>query len=637
MTNSYETLHEESRRNPEAFWARQAEALHWSRRWESVLDDSRAPFFRWFSGGETNLCDNAVDRHVREGRGDRPAIHWVSTEESASRTITFSELRSEVARFGAALKARGVSKGDRVLIYMPMVPEALVAMLGCARIGAIHSVVFAGFSYESLAERIDDCAPSAVICADGSRRKGKVIPLKSIVDRAIDHASVEVPTVIVLDRGIDSWAKASGRDLTWADALAATEGEEVDPVPLPSEHPSYILYTSGTTGKPKGVVRDTGGYMVALHASMQHVYGCTEDDVYWSTSDIGWVVGHSYIVYGPLLLGIPTVVFEGTPDTPHPGIWWETVEKYGITVLFTAPTAMRMLKKHDADWIQRSDLSSLRHMFLAGEPLDEATYEWIREAFRTPVIDHYWQTESGWPMITNHMGLNPSPVKPGSPTREAMGWSLDVVTETGDPVPSGERGFLVAHPPLPPGTLQTIWGDDERYLASYWRMFGRKGKSLYFSGDYAIRDEDGYYWLLGRADEVINVAGHRMGTREVEDVISSHPEVTEASAIGIDDELKGQAIAAFAVLRKGIEPSQEIEREIVSLIRDRIGPIATPKVLHLVESLPKTRSGKIMRRVLRALCEGKDVGDISTLEDGASLDEARAALDSMRKPTGDRP
>lgn len=627
---TYEDMHRLSVERPETFWAGEAERLHWFRKWERVVDESNAPFVRWFVGGTTNLCYNAVDRHVLAGRGDRPAIIWESPETAESRTVSFAELLRDVQRLAAVLRRSGVKKGDRVLIYLPMVPEALVSALACARIGAVHSIVFAGFSGESLAHRIEDSASEVVICADGSQRKGKTIDLKRIVDHAISVAETPVRRVIVLDRGIAEWVPVAGRDVRWSDEMSAVGDPVVPAEPLESTDPSYILYTSGTTGKPKGVVRDTGGYMVALHSSMDLIYGCGPDDVYWSTSDIGWVVGHSYIIYGPLLAGIPTVVYDGTPDSPNPGVWWDVVDKHRVTVMFSAPTAMRMLRKFPIDWIEKHSLASLRHVFLAGEPLDEPTYRWASEALRKPIVDHYWQTESGWPMLTNHMGLAPLPTKPGSPAREAMGWRLSVVDEKGDPVKAGERGFLVAHPPLPPGTLMTLWGDDERFVASYWEMFARHGKRLYFSGDYAIRDEDGYFWLLGRADEVINVAGHRMGTREVEEVISDHPQVAEASAIGIDDDVKGQAIAAFVVLKKGVDATDALQQEIVQRIRDEIGPIATPRVLRIVPRLPKTRSGKVMRRVLRALCEEKAMGDLSTLEDGASVEEIRRALEELQ-------
>jgi len=634
MSHSYEEMHKLSITNPEEFWTAEAEKLYWFKRWEKVLDDSNAPFFRWFPGGETNLCYNAVDRHALGTRGDKPAIIWESPEMGQSQVITYQELYQRVNRFSAVLKGKNVKKGDRVLIYMPMVPEAIIAVLACARIGAIHSVVFAGFAFESLADRIDDSDSKILICADGSMRKGKTIDLKRIVDRGLEAASVKVSHVIVLDRGIVEWIPVKGRDLSWAKEMERVGNTTVEPEWMLATDPSYILYTSGTTGKPKGVVRDIGGYMVALHASMSQIYGCGPDDVYWSTSDIGWVVGHSYIIYGPLLAGIPTVVFEGTPDSPNPGIWWDVVDKHRVTVIFSAPTAMRILRKFPSHWIKEHGLTSLRHIFLAGEPLDEPTYQWVTRTLNKPVIDHYWQTESGWPMLTNHMGIETLPFKPGSPTKEAMGWHLDVVDENGEPLPAGERGFLVVHSPLPPGALQTIWGDDQRYIDSYWSMFKRRGQDLYFSGDYAIKDEDGYFWLLGRADEVINVAGHRMGTREVEEVISDHPQVAEASAIGIDDEVKGQAIAAFVVVKEGVQETEALHKEIIDLIRDRIGPIATPKILNVVSHLPKTRSGKVMRRVLRALCEEKEMGDLSTIEDGASVDEIRNALKDMERKEG---
>ncbi len=631
MRRDYEKLYRRSVEDPQGFWGQQAQRLHWFRPWDKVLDDTRPPFFRWFPGGQTNLCFNAVDRHVQAGKGHQPAMIWESPEVGQSRVLTCAELYREVNKFAAVLGKLGVHKGDRVLIYMPMVPEALVAMLGCVRLGAVHSVVFAGFSVEALAHRIEDSGCKVVVCADGGVRKGKPVDLKGLVDRALAQSPGQVEHVIVLDRGVTSWNRVPQRDVLWSEAMAAVGEAEVPAQPLDSSHPSYILYTSGTTGKPKGVVRDTGGYMVALHTSMDFIYGCTDEDVFWSTSDIGWVVGHSYIVYGPLLYGIPTLVYEGMPDSPHPGVWWETAQKHGVTVLFSAPTALRMLRKFPTDWITRYDLGRLRYVFLAGEPLDEPTYHWAVAALQRPVIDHYWQTESGWPMITNAMGLEPLPFKPGSPTKAAMGWRLEVVDERGDPVPPGQRGFLVAYPPLPPGALLTLWGDDERYAQNYWGVFRRYGKFLYMTGDYAIRDEDGYFRLLGRADEVINVAGHRLGTREVEEVLSAHPAVAEVSVIGIADEIKGEALAVFVVLKKDVQENEGLHQDLVRLVRESIGPIATPKVLKVVPRLPKTRSGKVMRRVLRALCEERAVGDLSTIEDGATLDEVRQALEELRR------
>jgi len=624
----YQQVHQFSRQDPEGFWGAQAERLHWDRRWDRVLDNSDPTHARWFSGAKTNLCFNAVDRHVNGGRGERTALVWASPELGRSTRWTYHRLLAEVSRCAQALRDLGVGRGDRVLIYLPMVPEAAVAMLSTVRLGAIHSVVFAGFSYEALARRIDDCRPSVLLCADGGVRKGKRIPLKSIVDRALETSQHRVAHVVVLDRGLVPWTPIPGRDRLWEDVIQGGGPSIVEAVPVDSGTPSYILYTSGTTGAPKGVVRDTGGYMVALHASMEHVYGCTDRDVFWATSDLGWVVGHSYIVYGPLLYGLTTVLYEGTPDSPHPGIWWELVEEHAVSVLFTAPTAMRMLRTQP-EVIDRYTLDSLRHVFVAGEPLDEATYHWMRETLEVPIIDHYWQTESGWPMITNHMGLRPLPVKPGSPGREALGWELDVTDEAGHPLPAGRRGLLVARPPLPPGALQTVWEDPHRYQVSYWRGLVDRGQPLYNTGDYARRDEDGYYWLLGRADEVINVAGHRMGTREVEEVIGSHPQVAEASVVGVEDSLKGQALAVTVVLIDQSRAGDSLRDELIALVRERIGPIATPRSVRFVHRLPKTRSGKIMRRVLRALNEGQALGDLSTLEDGATVEEIRRAIEEM--------
>jgi len=627
MNRSYKDFHAFSINKPEEFWAAEAEKLHWFKKWDKVLDDSKAPFFRWFTGGQTNLCYNAVDRHALGAGRNRAALIWESPETGRSRVVTFFELYRLVNRFALVLKKHGVKKGERVIIYMPMTPEAVIAVLACARIGAVHSVVFGGFSTESLSDRISDSKACMVICADAGVRKGKVVQLKKIVDEAIERAVHKITKVLVLDRGLTEWNCVSGRDFNWAEEMEAVGGAVVEPEKMASDDPSYILYTSGTTGKPKGIVRDTGGYMTALHASMEQIYGCGPDDVFWSTSDIGWVVGHSYIIYGPLLYGIPTLIFEGTPDSPTPAIWWEIIEKYGVTVVFSAPTAMRILRKFPEHWMQKADISSLRHVFLAGEPLDEATYQWASSTLGKPIIDHYWQTESGWPMLTNHMGLETLPIKPGSPTKAAMGWNLDVVREDGSSTDAGERGVLIAYPPLPPGSLLTVWGNDEAYINTYWSTFG--GKKLFYSGDYAIRDADGYFFLLGRADEVINVAGHRMGTREVEEVISDHPQVAECSAIGIADELKGQAIAAFVVLKQGVKPDDEVKKSIINLIRDRIGAIAVPQTLQIVVQLPKTRSGKVMRRVLRAICEKREMGDLSTIEDGASVDEIRRALELL--------
>ena len=627
MTGKYEEIMKRSLGSPEQFWAEQAEKLHWYRKWDKVLDSSNEPFYRYFTGGETNMCYNAVDRHVLGGGGDRVAIIWESPETGLSRKITYRELLDDVNAFAAVLQEYGVQKGDRVLIYLPMVPETMVTMLACARIGAPHAVVFAGFSTESLAARIDDAGVKLVVCADAGKRKQKTVDLKGIADKALELARNKVPTVIVLDRGLGKWNRVPGRDRLWSEEMAKHRGAKVECVPVESNHPLYLLYTSGTTGKPKGVVRDTGGHMTALACSMPLIYGTRPGDVYFSTSDFGWTVGHSYVCYAPLLAGLTTVVFEGTPDFPDPGIWWHVCEKHKVNVMFSSPTAMRMLRKFPSDWFEKHDLSALRYIFLAGEPLDEPTWRWAKDALKKPVIDHYWQTESGWPMLSNMPGVEMLPFKPGSPTKSVYGWALIVVNENGDEVPAGTRGLLVARPPLPAGTFLTLWGDDERYVQTYWKHF--QNRLLFYTGDYAIRDEEGYFWVLGRADEVINIAGHRLGTREVEEVISGHPAVAEASAVGVADELKGQAIVGFVVLKQGQEPSDATRKSIIALVREKIGAIAAPRDVQFVKTLPKTRSGKVMRRVLKGLCEGAKMGDLTTLEDGASVEEVRRAVDTM--------
>jgi propionate--CoA ligase len=626
----YEELYRRSLADPQGFWGDLAQELHWFRPWDAVLDESRPPFYRWFVGGQTNLCYNAVDRHALGAKRGQAALIWESAETGQSRTVTYFELFREVNRLSGVLKNLGVHKGDRVIIYMPMVPEAIFAMLACARLGVIHSVVFGGFSVTSLASRIDDAQPVVILTADASMRKGQPVPLKEIVDKALDAAESDcVRDVLVLNRGLVDVEMKRGRDLDWGEQLEKRGEHFVEPTPVLSTDPSYVLYTSGTTGKPKGVVRDTGGYMVALHASMSQIYNVGEGDVYWSTSDIGWVVGHSYIVYGPLLKGVPTLVFEGRPDHPDPGVWWRIIEKYGVTCVFTAPTALRALRKFPDHWMRDRDLSSLRAVFAAGEPLDAPTYAWAVGALGVPVIDHYWQTESGWPMLSNPVGVESLPVKPGSPTKATFGHRFEVVDADGKPVPKGEKGFLVDHGPTPPGMLLTLWGDDERYIKSYWSHF--KDRLLYLTGDYAIEDEDGYFWMLGRADEVLNVSGHRLGTREIEEVIAAHEAVAENAVIGVRDELKGEGVLVVAVLKQHIAPVQadSIARELRQLVRDRIGAIATPNAIRFVSMLPKTRSGKVMRRVIRAVYQGDTLGDLSTIEDDATVDMVREAVDAL--------
>jgi propionyl-CoA synthetase len=625
---SYKKIYDESINKPEKFWSEAASQLHWYEQWDSVLDDSKAPFYQWFVGGKTNLCYNAVDRHALSSKRDQAAIIWESPETGQSKVITYHQLYKDVNRMAGVLKNLGVEKGDRVLLYLPMVPEALISMLACLRIGAIHSVVFAGFSHESLAGRINDARPKLVILADTGRRAGKDVPLKTIVDNAIEKAEHKVEHCIVLNRGIREINMIEGRDLDWDYVMDEIGELYVEPEQLESTDPSYILYTSGTTGTPKGVVRDTGGYATALINSMEQIYDVREGDVFFCASDIGWVVGHSYIVYAPLLKGSTTVVFEGTPIYPDPSVWWKAIEKYGVSHLFGSPTAARLLRKFSDDFIKGYDLSSLKYLFLAGEPLDESTYEWACKTLGVTIIDNYWQTETGWPIISNMPGVESLPLKPGSPTKPVVGYKVKVVDTNGDQVPAGHKGLLVIEPPLAPGNLLTIWEDEERYRQSYFSYF--HDKLLYLTGDYAIEDEDGYFWILGRADEVINVAGHRLGTREIEEVISSHPSAAESAAIGVKDEVKGQAIVCLVILKLGEQPTNETQHEIINLIREKIGAVATPKEVRFVSSLPKTRSGKVMRRVIKAVIEGQNIGDLSTLEDEASIEEIHRAVDDMK-------
>jgi propionyl-CoA synthetase len=629
---SYRETYQRSIDDPAGYWGELAKELHWFTPWQQVLDESNPPFYRWFVGGTTNLCYNAVDRHALGAKRGQAALIFESAETGQSRTLTYFELYREVNRLAGVLKNLGVQKGDRVLIYMPMVPEAIFSMLACVRLGAVHSVVFGGFAATSLAQRIDDAEPVLVLTADASMRKGNPVPLKEIVDKALAAAeSDSVRNVLVLNRGLYPIEMQEGRDLDWAEQLEKRGERFVEAVAVAATDPSYILYTSGTTGKPKGVVRDTGGYMVALHASMRQLYNCGEGDVYWSTSDIGWVVGHSYIVYGPLLAGLPTVVYEGRPDHPDPGVWWRVIEKYGVTHVFTAPTALRTLRKFPDHWMKDRDLSSLKLLFAAGEPLDAPSYEWATATLGVPVIDHYWQTESGSPMLSNPVGVELLPIKAGSPTRAVFGHRFAVVDTDGNPLPKGEKGFLAEYGPLPPGTLMTLYRDDERYLKSYWEHF--KGKLLYMSGDYAIEDADGYFWMLGRADEVLNVSGHRLGTREIEEVIAAHSAVAENAVIGVKDELKGEGVLVVAVLKQHISPADEdhIAQELRQLVRDRIGAIATPNAIRFVNMLPKTRSGKVMRRVIRAVYQGDNIGDLSTIEDDATVDMVREAVDLLNR------
>ena len=623
----YEDLYCRSIEQPEAFWAEEARAIHWHKPPERILDYTSPPFRAWFVGGETNLCYNAVDRHLA-ARPGQPALVAISTETGVTRSVTYRELYREVNAFAATLLELGVARGDRVVIYMPNMAEAAFAMLACARIGAIHSVVFGGFAAHNLALRIDDAQPKLLIAADAGMRAGKVIRYKPLVDEACVLAHTPPPRVLLVRRGLDpELAMTPGRDVDYAPLREKHRDAEVPVAWLESNEPSYILYTSGTTGKPKGVQRDVGGYTVALALSMRTVFDVGPGQVMFSTSDVGWAVGHSYNVYGPLIVGATSLLYEGLPTHPDAGIWWQLCAEYGVRTMFSSPTAIRVLKKQDPAWLKKHDLSSLRWLFLAGEPLDEPTAKWISAGLGKPVIDNYWQTETGWPVLCLQPGLDLKPVKFGSPGLPNLGYHLRVINEvTGAEAGADEKGVLVIQPPLPPGCLTTIWGDDARFLKSYFSHFK---ELLYSSLDWAIRDRDGYFFILGRTDDVINVAGHRLGTREIEEAVSTHPAVAEVAVIGAADELKGQVPVVFATLRNAAADAAAREAAaagMVERVTAMLGGVARPARVYVVNALPKTRSGKLVRRSLLALTQQTDPGDLSTLDDPNALEEIKRAL-----------
>lgn len=629
MGESYREFYRRSIEQPETFWAERARLIDWQKPAERVLDNTRQPFTRWFVGGRTNLCHNAVDRHL-EQRPEQLALVWISTEVDQRCTFTFRELHAEVSSFAAALQSLGVGRGDRVLIYMPMIPEAVFAMLACVRIGAIHSVVFGGFAPGSLAARIDDARPKVMITADAGMRAGKMIALKPLADESIRLASSPPEHVVVVSRGLDaSMPMTSGRDLDYASLREKYRHATVPVTWLESSEPSYILYTSGTTGRPKGVQRDTGGYAVALAASMRYIFCSQPGECYFCTSDIGWVVGHSYIVYAPLINGSTTIMYEGVPIRPDPAIWWKIVEEFRVTSMFSSPTAIRVLKKQDPAYLAKHDTSSLRFLFLAGEPLDQPTSDWIGQGLGVKVVDNYWQTESGWPILTSVPGIEETPRKLGSPSFAAYGYRLKLKhEETGQEVGPNEKGVLCIEPPLPPGCMSTVWGDDARFVQTYYTLF--KDESVYTTFDWALRDADGYYFILGRTDDVINVAGHRLGTREIEEAVQAHPNVAEVAVVGVNDPIKGQVPVAFAVLKDAGRAAtaalaQAEERAVMATVDRELGAIARPARVHFVQLLPKTRSGKLLRRSIQALAEGRDPGDLTTLEDPAALEQIRAA------------
>jgi len=627
---NYKEFYKKSMEDRDAFWREQARFITWKKDFDSVLDYKNPPFARWFVGGTTNLCFNAVDRHLKDKANQR-ALIYISTETGEEKEYTFQQMYSEINSCALMLSDLGVTKGDRVIVYMPMIPEAIFSVLACARIGAIHCIVFGGFAAASLAKRIEDSAPKVIITADAGMRAGRVIPYKPLVDRAIAISAKKPEKVVLYTRDLFSdFDFDSSRDFYYRKNIKNYYGRSIDPVWLESSEPSYISYTSGTTGPPKGVQRDTGGYGVALAASMKHIYCGKSGETMFTTSDIGWVVGHSYIIYGPLLAGMTTIVYEGLPNRPSPGIWWEIVEKYKVDVMFSSPTAIRVLKKESQSFIEKNDISSLKHLFLAGEPLDEPSHRWASDVLKIPVIDHFWQTETGWPMLTSFPGIEKTPIKFGSPSFPAYGYDLKILSEgTGDEVGVGEKGVVAVIPPLPPGCMTTVWGNDKRFVETYFKDF--KSALIYSTFDWGIKDHEGYYFILGRTDDVINVAGHRIGTREIEEALQSHQNVAEVAVVGVEDSVKGQIPMAFIVLKKSEFSSakSQLDREadtIAKSVANKLGAIARPKKIYFVNMLPKTRSGKLLRRSIQALAEGRQPGDLSTLEDPSALEEIAKIL-----------
>jgi propionyl-CoA synthetase len=620
---SYADFYQRSLTDRDNFWAEQAQLIDWETPFTQICDYSKPPFANWFVGGRTNLCHNAVDRHAAK-TPNAAALIAVSTETNTEKVFSFADLKAEVERMAASLKDLGVQKGDRVLIYMPMVAEAAFAMLACARIGAIHCVVFGGFASGSLASRIEDASPKLVVSSDAGSRGGKVVPYTPLLDEALKLSAHKPDAVLIIDRGLSPVAMDAKNVHSWSVMREKHLNASVPCEWLESTHPSYTLYTSGTTGKPKGVQRDTGGYAVALVASMKHIFCGNAGETYFSTSDIGWVVGHSYIVYGPLLAGMATIMYEGLPTRPDGGIWWHLVEKYKVTVMFSAPTAVRVLKKQDPALLSKYDLSSLKALYLAGEPLDEPTAQWISDGLKKPIIDNYWQTESGWPILTIANGVQQLPSKFGSPGMPMYGYNVKLIDEnTGDELTEpNQKGVVAIEGPLPPGCMQTVWQDDARFVNTYWKSI--PGKLMYSTFDWGIRDADGYFFILGRTDDVINVAGHRLGTREIEEAISAHPNIAEVAVVGVADQLKGQVAMAFAVMKdpslaETDDAKLKLEGEIMKLVDGSLGAVARPARVRFVNLLPKTRSGKLLRRAIQAVCEGRDAGDLTTMDDPSAL------------------
>jgi len=627
MVNLYDEAFERSINDPNGFWGEVAENCHWYKKWDRVLDDSNKPFYRWFVGGEINSCYNALDIHIENGRAEQIALIYDSPVTDTIKRFTYLELRDNVATFAGTLAAQGVQKGDRVIIYMPMVPESIIAMLACARIGAVHSVVFGGFAANELAIRIDDAKPKVIVSASCGIEVTKVVPYKQLLDEAINIADAKPDRCIILQRPMETASLIEGRDLDWNDAVA--DAKPHDCVPLAATDPLYILYTSGTTGRPKGVVRDNGGHVVSLKWSMKAIYGVDAGDVYWAASDVGWVVGHSYIIYAPLFKGCTTILFEGKPvGTPDAGAFWRVISEHKVKCLFTAPTAFRAIKREDpgGSLIKNYDLTNFKTMFLAGERLDPDTLKWAEKSLGIPVIDHWWQTETGWAISANCIGLHHFPVKEGSPTKPAPGWNLKVVDKKNNPVKAGEIGALVVELPLPPGTLPTLWNNDQGFINSYLDDF----PGNYKTADAGFIDEDGYVYVMSRTDDIINTAGHRLSTGAMEEVLADHPDVAECAVLGVEDKLKGQVPIGLLVLNSGVgRDHHEIIRETVQMIRDRIGPVASFKVASVVKRLPKTRSGKILRGTIQKIADNKEWKLPATIDDPAVLDEIKETLQSI--------
>ncbi len=625
--STFNELYQQSLNDPDAFWGAAADQLHWYKKWDKVVDNDAKPAPRWFSGGQLNTCYNAVDRHVENGRADQTAIIYDSPITDQQRKISYRELQQQVAGFAGILSKHGAKKGDRVIIYMPMIPEAAIAMLACARIGAIHSVVFGGFAAHELATRIDDAKPDIIVSASCGIEPGRVVQYKPLLDDAISQASHKVSSVIIKARPQAEASMIDGRDFDWDEEMANSSA--ADCVPVEATDPLYILYTSGTTGQPKGVMRDNGGHAVAMHWTMKNIYNVDPGDVYWAASDVGWVVGHSYIVYGPLLKGCTTIMYEGKPvGTPDPGAFWRVINEHGVRVLFIAPTAFRAIKKEDpeGEFLKKYDLSCMDSLFLAGERCDPDTLFWARDKLQKPVVDHWWQTETGWAIAANPLGIEPMEVKPGSPTVSMPGYDVRVLSEEGDEMPDGDMGNIVIKLPMPPSCLPSLWGNDQRFIDAYLSKY----PGYYLTGDAGFKDDDGYLWIMSRTDDVINVAGHRLSTGAMEEVLSGHADVAECAVIGVGDDLKGQMPLGLIVLKAGVDRDEaDIVKELIQRVRDQIGPVAAFKMAKVVKRLPKTRSGKILRGTMVSIADGTQWKMPATIDDPAILDEITEALQAL--------